>query len=88
VDILRVAAGDGRLTIAELCERVETALSAATVGELADVTADLPGAIRSAPARPWQPAIPAPGAASRWAELQAALMARGTCRGQPSSQRK
>ncbi|MFD8479518.1 DUF1707 domain-containing protein [Kitasatospora sp. NPDC059673] len=43
-DILRVAAGDGRLTAAELDERLEVALSARTIGELAVLTADLPTA--------------------------------------------
>jgi hypothetical protein len=42
VEILRVAAGDGRLTAAELDERVEAALTARTSGELAVLTADLP----------------------------------------------
>ncbi|WP_328921194.1 MULTISPECIES: DUF1707 domain-containing protein [unclassified Streptomyces] len=42
VDVLRVAAGDGRLTAAELDERLEVALSARTVSELAALTADLP----------------------------------------------
>ncbi|WP_248508610.1 DUF1707 domain-containing protein [Streptomyces sp. D2-8] len=42
VDVLRVAAGDGRLTLEELEERLEIALSARTVGELAVVTGDLP----------------------------------------------
>jgi hypothetical protein len=42
VDILRVAAGDGRLTAAELDERVEVALTARTAAELAALTADLP----------------------------------------------
>ncbi|MGP7999589.1 MAG: DUF1707 domain-containing protein [Streptosporangiaceae bacterium] len=42
VDILRMAAGDGRLTAAELDERVEAALTARTSGELAALTADLP----------------------------------------------
>jgi Domain of unknown function (DUF1707) len=44
VEILRVAAGDGRLTAAELDERVEAALTARTGGELAVLTADLPAA--------------------------------------------
>jgi len=43
VDILRIAAGDGRLTPAELDARLEVALTARTIGELATVTADLPG---------------------------------------------
>ncbi|WP_266677782.1 DUF1707 domain-containing protein [Streptomyces sp. NBC_00847] len=42
VDVLRIAAGDGRLTVEELDERVEAALSARTMGELAVLTTDLP----------------------------------------------
>jgi Domain of unknown function (DUF1707) len=42
VEILRGAAGDGRLTAAELDERVEAALTARTGGELAALTGDLP----------------------------------------------
>ncbi|MGV9242166.1 DUF1707 SHOCT-like domain-containing protein [Streptomyces sp. NPDC003710] len=42
VEILRVAAGDGRLTAAELEERVEAALVARTASDLAELTADLP----------------------------------------------
>jgi Domain of unknown function (DUF1707) len=42
VEVLRVAAGDGRLTAAELDERIEAALTARTSGELAALTADLP----------------------------------------------
>ncbi|MFF8233032.1 DUF1707 SHOCT-like domain-containing protein [Streptomyces caelestis] len=45
VDVLRVAAGDGRLTLEELDERLEAALSARTVGELAVLTADLPAVV-------------------------------------------
>jgi hypothetical protein len=41
VDTLRVAGGDGRLTAEELEDRLETALSARTIGELAALTADL-----------------------------------------------
>ena len=44
VEILRVAAGDGRLTSEELDERLEAALSARTFGELAALTTDLPAA--------------------------------------------
>lgn len=44
VDVLRVAAGDGRLSAEELDARLESALSARTLGELAELTADLPGA--------------------------------------------
>ncbi|MFE6286500.1 DUF1707 domain-containing protein [Streptomyces sp. NPDC057877] len=42
VDVLRIAAGDGMLTAEELDERLEAALSARTLGELAALTADLP----------------------------------------------
>ncbi|WP_432093444.1 DUF1707 SHOCT-like domain-containing protein [Streptomyces sp. bgisy100] len=42
VDVLRVAAGDGLLTADELDERLEAALSARTVSELAALTVDLP----------------------------------------------
>jgi hypothetical protein len=48
VDVLRVAAGDGRLTLEELEERLEAALSARTVGELAVLTADLPEGVGGA----------------------------------------
>jgi hypothetical protein len=41
VDVLRVAAGDGRLTADEFDERLEAALSSRTLGELAVLTADL-----------------------------------------------
>lgn len=42
VEMLRVAAGDGRLTAEELDERLEFALTARTFGELTALTADLP----------------------------------------------
>ncbi|MGW2841250.1 DUF1707 SHOCT-like domain-containing protein [Streptomyces sp. NPDC001493] len=42
VDVLRIAAGDGLLDADELDERVEVALSARTLSELAVLTADLP----------------------------------------------
>jgi len=44
VEELRVAAGDGRLTAAELDDRLEAALTARTYRELAELTADLPAA--------------------------------------------
>ena len=43
VELLRVAAGDGRLTADELDERLEAALTARTQRELVLLTADLPG---------------------------------------------
>ncbi|WP_075661939.1 DUF1707 SHOCT-like domain-containing protein [Streptomyces acidiscabies] len=42
VDVLRISAGDGRLTDAELDERIELALSARTMDDLTVLTADLP----------------------------------------------
>src|SRR5215472_13968021 len=42
IEVLRVAAGDGRLTAEELDERIEMAFSARTYGELAVLTTDLP----------------------------------------------
>jgi Domain of unknown function (DUF1707) len=56
VEILRVAAGDGRLTSDELDQRLEAALTARTYRELAELTADLP---------PSSSAVTAPRAAVR-----------------------
>ena len=53
---LRVAAGDGRLTADELDQRLEAALTARTYGELAALTADLPGVARVEPGCPGRPA--------------------------------
>ena len=49
VELLRVSAGDGRLTAEELDERLELAMTARTYGELAKLVADLPaeGAVAS-----------------------------------------
>ncbi len=44
VELLRIAAGDGRLTAEELDERLEAALTARTFSELAVLTTDLPAA--------------------------------------------
>jgi uncharacterized protein DUF1707 len=44
VEQLRVAAGDGRLTLEELDQRVGAALMARTYGELAALVSDLPAA--------------------------------------------
>jgi Domain of unknown function (DUF1707) len=41
MEVLRVAAGEGRLTPDELDERLAAALSSRTLGELAELTADL-----------------------------------------------
>jgi hypothetical protein len=52
VELLRVSAGDGRLTSDELDERLELAMTARTYGELAKLVADLPaaGSVAGAPA--------------------------------------
>jgi|HubBroStandDraft_2_1064218.scaffolds.fasta_scaffold127215_3 hypothetical protein len=42
VEVLRVSAGDGRLTAEELDERLELAMTARTYGELAKLVVDLP----------------------------------------------
>ncbi len=42
VEVLRVSAGDGRLTAEELDERLEQAMTARTYGELERLVADLP----------------------------------------------
>ncbi len=57
VDQLRTAAGEGRLTLDDLADRLDRALTAVTRAELEPLTSDLPG--RSAPA-------PAGGKARRW----------------------
>ena len=44
VEMLRVSAGDGRLTAEELDERLELAMTARTYGELAKLVTDLPAA--------------------------------------------
>ncbi len=50
VELLRVAAGDGRLTAEELDERLEAALTARTYSELAVLTTDLPVVAAGTPA--------------------------------------
>jgi hypothetical protein len=62
VEVLRVAAGDGRLTADELDQRLEAALTARTYADLAVLTTDLPG-----PAEPAANA-PAPGAGAAFPE--------------------
>jgi uncharacterized protein DUF1707 len=52
VEVLRVAAGDGRLTADELDARLEAALTARTYAELAALTRDLPAGGGPAPAAP------------------------------------
>jgi hypothetical protein len=49
-NVLREAAGDGRLTMDELDERLDAVYAAKTYAELEPITHDLPGAGSSAPA--------------------------------------
>ena len=64
VEMLRVSAGDGRLTAEELDERLELAMTARTYGELARLVADLPaeGSVVS-------PAVAAPAPAPQAKEV-------------------
>jgi hypothetical protein len=54
-EMLRVAAGDGRLTAEELDERLEAALTARTYGQLAALVKDLPARGAAAGAAPPEP---------------------------------
>src|SRR5215472_5659081 len=65
VEVLRVAAGDGRITAEELDERVGAALTARTYGELAALISDLPAAPGSLPLVPGSPPGAAAGAAPK-----------------------
>jgi hypothetical protein len=49
VEVLRMAAGDGRLTAEELDQRLEAALTARTYADLAVLTTDLPAASTAVP---------------------------------------
>jgi len=60
VEVLRVAAGDGRLSPEELDARLELALSARTYDELAAVIADLPAAGTAVAGAPLSPVSEAP----------------------------
>ncbi len=57
LDVLREAAAEGRLTPDEVDERMEAALAARTLGELAALTADLPAGL---PEPDWRPAASGP----------------------------
>ncbi len=57
-DVLRQAAGEGRIDLDELDERLEATYRAKTYGELVPITADLPvagGGPRAQPAPAWRP---------------------------------
>jgi Domain of unknown function (DUF1707) len=82
-DILCAAVADGRLTLAELDERLEDVLSARTLREIARLISDLPGPRLSEPVRPVArpaappPARPQPPAETRWSLLQSLLAPAG-----------
>jgi hypothetical protein len=65
-DVLRDAAGEGRLTLEELDERLNAVYSARTYAELEPITRDLPvqDGAPAAPAAAHRAAQPAPGAPS------------------------
>jgi len=80
-DILCAAVADGRLTLAELDQRLEEVLSARTLRELARRISDVAGPRCSDPvqpdlrmaANPKPAARPQPPAGTRWALLQSLL---------------
>jgi hypothetical protein len=77
-ELLREAAGEGRLDIDELDERLEAAYSAKTYGDLVPLTADLPlGAPQHSPAT--SPRVNVPGAAAVRYDSSLAIMG-GTSR--------
>ncbi|MFC9690275.1 DUF1707 domain-containing protein [Kribbella sp. NPDC056951] len=59
-DVLRDAAGEGRLSYSELEERLETLYASKTYGELVPLTADLPNGLHQPAAAP-QPVQYSPG---------------------------
>ncbi|MFC0625928.1 DUF1707 SHOCT-like domain-containing protein [Kribbella deserti] len=59
-DVIREAAGDGRLTFVELEERLESVYASRTYGELVELTADLPGGPAHPAATPSAAVSPAP----------------------------
>jgi hypothetical protein len=63
-EVLRHAAGEGRITVDELDERIDRAFAARTHGELAELTADLPQTALDA-ATPALPVRPGEGG-RRW----------------------
>lgn len=64
-EVLRHAAGEGRLTVDELDERIDRAFAARTQGELTALTADLPEATHAAAAAATLPVKPGEGG-RRW----------------------
>jgi len=66
--VLHTALAEGRLTVAELQERLDAVYAAKTLGELEPVTLDLPGHTDLVPRAPAWPSVPkAPAAPARLA---------------------
>jgi hypothetical protein len=77
-DVLCAAVADGRLSLAELDQRLEDVLSARTLREIARVMSDLPGPGFTPPAQPGRAARPARPVRvtrpeTRWSLLQSLL---------------
>ena len=72
-DILCAAVADGRLTLAELEERLEEVLSARTLREIARRISDLPGPRLSGPVRPAVLPLAHRRPGTRWSLLQSLL---------------
>ena len=73
-EILRQAAGEGRLTLEELDERLEAAYGATTAGELVPLTADLPAPYSATPAAPVRPVVSPGGGLPATPERHLAIM--------------
>jgi hypothetical protein len=71
-EVLRQAAGEGRLDLEELDERLEATYSAKTYGELVPITMDLPVAGVAPPPAP-RPAPPPPGSLPRFSGSMAVM---------------
>ena len=85
-DMLCAAVADGRISLAELDQRLENVLSARTLREIARVMSDLPGhgppapvshgppaPVRPAQVRPARVPAPKPVPSERWTLLQSLL---------------
>lgn len=73
-ELLREAAGEGRLDLDELEERLEATYAARTYADLVPITADIPASSAVIPLQPQQPATPAPaGPAARYHSSVAVL---------------
>ena len=77
-EVLREAAGDGRLDLTELDDRLAAAYAAKTYGDLVPITADLPTGVEQP--RPVQGRLSPPGTATSY-ERSLAIMGGSTRRG-------